>query len=260
MKEDFLRRPRTVAEYGADAIRAIGVLSVLVAAIWSTPTDAGILALATPALMLPRALGMRGGVDLAIGVTVLVAAASNARPSSWSWRNLAPVDAIGRPRMVMFALPSPVDASERMPGITRRISAIERALIFSTSSARRPLVEVALSRRSRPFATPVENTSCFASGAFCATAGSALSASRACAGAISASGAAARRRKCLVIRACPPFGFGARAFCPGVTHVRAVPQNYGGGVEAMIGRERGFGFRRSRIFERGQTEIVRRSW
>lgn len=77
MKEDFLRRPRTVAEYGADAIRVIGVLSMLVAAIWSTPTDAGILALATPALMLPRALGMRGGVDLAIGVTVLVAAASN---------------------------------------------------------------------------------------------------------------------------------------------------------------------------------------
>ncbi|KAB1867576.1 hypothetical protein [Microbacterium algeriense] len=77
MKEDFLRRPRTVAEYGADAIRVIGVLSVLVAAIWSTPTDAGILALATPALMLPRALGMRGGADLAVGVTVLVAAASN---------------------------------------------------------------------------------------------------------------------------------------------------------------------------------------
>lgn len=77
MKEEFLRRPRTVAEYGADAVRVIGVLSVLVAAIWSTPTDAGILALATPALMLPRALGMRGGVDLAIGVTVLVAAASN---------------------------------------------------------------------------------------------------------------------------------------------------------------------------------------
>lgn len=77
MKKDFLRRPRTVAEYGADAIRVIGVLSVLVAAIWSTPTDAGILALATPALMLPRALGMRGGADLAIGVTVLVAAASN---------------------------------------------------------------------------------------------------------------------------------------------------------------------------------------
>lgn len=77
MKEEFLRRPRTVAEYGADAIRVIGVLSVLVAATWSTPTDAGILALATPALMLPRALGMRGGVDLAIGVTVLVAAASN---------------------------------------------------------------------------------------------------------------------------------------------------------------------------------------
>ncbi|MFB8191265.1 hypothetical protein ACFC14_18260 [Microbacterium sp. NPDC055988] len=77
MKADFLRPPRTVAEYGADAVRVIGVLSVLVAAIWSMPTDAGILALTTPALMLPRALGMRGGVDLAVGVIVLVAGASN---------------------------------------------------------------------------------------------------------------------------------------------------------------------------------------
>ncbi|MCT1395366.1 hypothetical protein M4D51_06465 [Microbacterium sp. p3-SID338] len=77
MKEDFLRPPQSVAEYGADAVRVIGILSVLVAAIWSTPTDAGILALALPALMLPRVLGMRGGIDLAIGLIVLIAAASN---------------------------------------------------------------------------------------------------------------------------------------------------------------------------------------
>lgn len=77
MKEDFLRPPQSVAEYAADAVRVIGVLSVLIAAVWSTPTDMGILALALPALMLPRVLGMRGGLDLAIGVTVLVAAASN---------------------------------------------------------------------------------------------------------------------------------------------------------------------------------------
>lgn len=77
MKEDFLRPPRTVAEYAADAVRLAGLLSVLVAAVWSTPTDAGILALALPALMLPRMLGMRGGADLAVGVVVLVAAASN---------------------------------------------------------------------------------------------------------------------------------------------------------------------------------------
>ena len=77
MKRDFLRPPRTVAEYAADAMRVIGVLSVLVAAVWSTPTDAGVLAFSLPALMLPRALGLRGGADLAVGVIILVAAGSN---------------------------------------------------------------------------------------------------------------------------------------------------------------------------------------
>lgn len=77
MKENFLRLPRGVAEYTADALRVLGVLSVLVAAIWSTPTDAGILALALPALMVPRILGMRAWIDIVVGVTVLVAAASN---------------------------------------------------------------------------------------------------------------------------------------------------------------------------------------
>ncbi|WP_431807553.1 hypothetical protein [Microbacterium paraoxydans] len=77
MKRDFLRPPRTVAEYAADAMRVIGVLSVLVGAVWSTPTDAGVLAFSLPALMLPRALGLRGGADLAVGVIILVAAGSN---------------------------------------------------------------------------------------------------------------------------------------------------------------------------------------
>lgn len=77
MKEDFLRPPRGVAEYIADALRVVGVLSVIVAAIWSTPTDAGILALALPAVMLPRALGMRPGFDIVVSATVLVAAGSN---------------------------------------------------------------------------------------------------------------------------------------------------------------------------------------
>lgn len=77
MKRDFLRPPRTVAEYAADAMRVIGVLSVLVAAVWSTPTDAGVLAFSLPALMLPRALGLRGGADLAVDVIILVAAGSN---------------------------------------------------------------------------------------------------------------------------------------------------------------------------------------
>lgn len=77
MKHDFLRPPRGIAEYLADALRVIGLLSVVVAAIWSTPTDAGILALGLPALMVPRALGMRAGFDIAVGATVLVAAGSN---------------------------------------------------------------------------------------------------------------------------------------------------------------------------------------
>lgn len=77
MKEDFLRPPRGTAEYVADGLRLLGVLSVVAAAIWSTGTDAGILALALPALMVPRMLGMRAGADIAVGVTVLTAAASN---------------------------------------------------------------------------------------------------------------------------------------------------------------------------------------
>lgn len=77
MKENFLRAPRGVAEYIADALRIVGVLSVIAAAIWSTATDAGILALALPALMVPRILGMRAGADILLGITVLVAAGSN---------------------------------------------------------------------------------------------------------------------------------------------------------------------------------------
>ena len=77
MKQNFLRPPRGVAEYTADALRVIAVLSVVVAAIWSTPTDAGILALALPALMIPRMLGMRAWLDISVGVIVLVAAGSN---------------------------------------------------------------------------------------------------------------------------------------------------------------------------------------
>lgn len=77
MRENFLRRPHGVAECTADALRVLGVLSVLVAAIWSSLTDAGILALALPVLMVPRLLGMRAGIDIVVGITVLVAAASN---------------------------------------------------------------------------------------------------------------------------------------------------------------------------------------
>lgn len=77
MKEDFLRPPRSLAEWSADCLRVLGIVGVGVALIWLAPTDAGIAALALPALMLPRVLGLRGGFDLAVCATVLVAAWSN---------------------------------------------------------------------------------------------------------------------------------------------------------------------------------------
>ncbi|MFB4352117.1 hypothetical protein RAC69_03140 [Microbacterium sp. LS_15] len=77
MKEDFLRPPSTPGEWLADALRLIGVLGVIAAAIWLKPTDAGIAALALPALMLPRMLGLAAWFDVTACATVLVAAWSN---------------------------------------------------------------------------------------------------------------------------------------------------------------------------------------
>lgn len=77
MIENFLRPPRGVTEITADLLRLLGVVSVVAAAIWASPTDAGILAFALPALVAPRFLGFRAGFDVAICVIVLVAAWSN---------------------------------------------------------------------------------------------------------------------------------------------------------------------------------------
>jgi len=77
MIENFLRRPQTVGEVIADALRLVGLLSVVAAAIWSTATDAGILALALPALLVPRFIGARSSFDIVYQVIVLAAAWSN---------------------------------------------------------------------------------------------------------------------------------------------------------------------------------------
>ena len=77
MREDFLRPPASPAGWAADGIRLLGLLSVLVAFVWWTPTDAGILALALPALLVPRPLGVLPWFDVLYGVTVSVAAWSN---------------------------------------------------------------------------------------------------------------------------------------------------------------------------------------
>ncbi|MCP2636444.1 hypothetical protein K0817_007650 [Microbacterium sp. HD4P20] len=73
----FLRPPSGIGEWLADAVRALGVASVVAAFTWWTVTDAGILALTLPALVLPRFVGVRPGFDVIFGVTVLVAAWSN---------------------------------------------------------------------------------------------------------------------------------------------------------------------------------------
>ncbi|MEH3090201.1 MAG: hypothetical protein PGN24_11635 [Microbacterium arborescens] len=77
MVSNFLRPPRTASAWGADAVRVAGLLSVIVAAVWFEPTDAGILALALPALVVPRFIGVRPSFDIVSGITVLVAAWSN---------------------------------------------------------------------------------------------------------------------------------------------------------------------------------------
>lgn len=77
MIENFLRPPTSIAEYVADALRLIGVLSVGIAAVWFAITDVGIVAFALPALVAPRFIGVPPVFDSAFCVTVLVAAWSN---------------------------------------------------------------------------------------------------------------------------------------------------------------------------------------
>lgn len=77
MRRNFLTPPSGPAEWAADAVRVLGLLSVLAVWIWGTPTHVGVLALALPALLVPRFLALRAGFDVFYGLTVLVAAWSN---------------------------------------------------------------------------------------------------------------------------------------------------------------------------------------
>ncbi|GAA1860688.1 hypothetical protein ACFQZV_00470 [Microbacterium koreense] len=77
MIENFLRPPHGVVDYLADAVRLVGLLSVVAAAIVGTATDAGILAFSLPALVAPRFIGVRAWFDAIFGIAVLVAAWSN---------------------------------------------------------------------------------------------------------------------------------------------------------------------------------------
>lgn len=77
MIDNFLRVPRTLGDYLADALRIIAFLGVIGAAVFLAWTDAAILALTLPAVVAPRFLDMRTWADVLFSGTVLIAAASN---------------------------------------------------------------------------------------------------------------------------------------------------------------------------------------
>jgi hypothetical protein len=73
MKATFLRPPRGVAEVCADAVRVLGVLSIIAALIWWAPVDVAVFALVLLGLVIPRFLGIRPALDAAFGIALLVA-------------------------------------------------------------------------------------------------------------------------------------------------------------------------------------------
>ena len=77
LRRSFLRRPSSPGDYLADGVRVAGLLSVVAAFIWWDVTDAGVLALALPALLVPRLAWVLPWFDIVYGITVLAAAWSN---------------------------------------------------------------------------------------------------------------------------------------------------------------------------------------
>ncbi|AWF97302.1 hypothetical protein [Clavibacter michiganensis] len=73
----FLRPPRGVTAVLADVVRVIGLLTFLFSVFAWTGTTSAMFALALLGLVAPRGLGARPGLDLGIGITTLVSAASN---------------------------------------------------------------------------------------------------------------------------------------------------------------------------------------
>lgn len=73
MIRTFLRFPSGAAEMAADGVRVLGVLSIVIALFGWPIVDASVFAPALLGLVLPRFLGIRPALDIAFGVTVLVA-------------------------------------------------------------------------------------------------------------------------------------------------------------------------------------------
>lgn len=85
MYANLKRPPRTLVEWIADAVRGVAILIVLVSMFTLPATDTAVLAMALPAVMLSRMLGLRSGLDLVTCVTVFVAAGSNVLDLYRSW-------------------------------------------------------------------------------------------------------------------------------------------------------------------------------
>lgn len=98
MKRNFLRPPHGAAEWFADAMRALALVSVVAAFIWWEPTDAGVLALVLPGVVLPRFVGVHPLFDIVYSLVLLVAAWSNVfdlYTSIWWWDIAVHVTATG---------------------------------------------------------------------------------------------------------------------------------------------------------------------
>lgn len=74
LRVDLVRPPTSAWEWLADAVRVLGIASIVAGAIGWGFSAAAVLVLATSATLLPRVLGLRGGLDAGFGAVVLVAA------------------------------------------------------------------------------------------------------------------------------------------------------------------------------------------
>jgi hypothetical protein len=69
----FLRAPSGAAEITADALRALGVIGIVVAGIGWGPVEGAGLAFVAVGMFLPRLLDVRPSVDIFFGIVVLMA-------------------------------------------------------------------------------------------------------------------------------------------------------------------------------------------
>ena len=72
--ETFLRPTQGAHEFTADAIRVLGALSIVAGGVGWGFVEIAVFGLTLLGMLIPRFLGVRPGFDIAIGITLLVAA------------------------------------------------------------------------------------------------------------------------------------------------------------------------------------------